>query len=74
MASFILLLIPASTICYCFIWSISDPQLDIQTASYFLRFSLVDELYAKGLYFCSFVTESNQACTKYSPKCIQQFL
>ena len=28
----------------------------------------------KKVYFCSFATKSNQVCTKYSPKCIQQFL
>ena len=54
--------------------SMSDPRLDIQTASQFWRFSLIDQPYAKGVYFCSFVTKSNQACTKYSPKCIQSFL
>ena len=27
----------------------------------------------KGVDFCSFVTKFNQACTKYSVKCIQQF-
>ena len=27
----------------------------------------------KGVGFCSFVTKFDQACTKYSAKCIQQF-
>ena len=43
------------------------------TAPEFLYFSLVDQLYAKEVYFCSFVTKSNLACTKYLSKCIQQF-
>ena len=47
----------------------SDPRLYIQTASHFLRSSLADQLYEKKrVYFCSYVTKSNQACTKYSPK------
>ena len=66
------------TIWYCSILPMSDPMLDIQsqgyTASHFLCSSLVDQLYAKGVYFCSFMTKSNQACTKYSPKNFQQFL
>ena len=60
--------VPAFTICYHFIRSTSDIQLDIQKASYFLRSTLVDQPYAKEVYFCSYVTKSNQACTKYSPK------
>ena len=52
----------------------SDPRLDIQTASHFLRSWLVNQLYAKGVYFYSFVTKSNEACTKYLPKYIQHFL
>ena len=35
---------------------------------------LFNQMYAKGVYFCSFVTKPNQACTKYSPKCIKKFL
>ena len=31
---------------------------------------VVQLLHAKEVYFCSFVTKSNQACMKYSPKCI----
>ena len=31
----------------------------IQTASHFLRYTLVGQLYAKVVYFCSFVTKSN---------------
>ena len=41
--------------------------------SHFLHSLLLDKLYAKGVYFCSFVTKSNQACTKYSARCIQPF-
>ena len=36
-------------------------------ASHFLHDMLVDQLYAKEVYFCSFVTKCNQALTKYSP-------
>ena len=46
--------------------SMSDPRLDIKTAPHFLRFPLVEQLYVKGVHFCSFVTKCNQACTKYS--------
>ena len=42
--------------------------------SMFLHSLLVDQLYAKGVYFCNFVTKPNQACIKYSPKYILQFL
>ena len=35
--------------------------------------ALVDQLYAKEVCFCSFMTKSNLAFTKYSPKCIRQF-
>ena len=35
--------------------------------SHFLHSALVDQPYAKGVYFCSFVTKSNQACARYSP-------
>ena len=66
--------VPAFTIWYRSIRSTSDIQLDIQKVSYFLLSTLVDQLYAQGVYFCIFVTKSNQACTKYSPKCIQKFL
>ena len=58
--------IPAFTVWYRSIRSMSDPRLDIKTAPHFLRSPLVDQLYAKGVYFCSFVTKCNQACTKYS--------
>ena len=47
-----------------------DPRLDAYTASHFLYSSLVDQLYAKGVYFYSFVTKSNQEYTKYSAKYI----
>ena len=70
----VLIDIPALTIWYRSIRSMSDSQLDIQTASHFLRFSLVDQLHSKGEYFCSFFNKFNQACTKYSLKCIQQCL
>ena len=46
-----------------------DPRLDIQTASHFLRISLDDQLYGKGVYFCSFVNKP----IKHAPN-IQQFL
>ena len=65
---------PAFTIRYHSIGSLSDPRLDIQTASHFLHSSLVGQLYAKGVYLYRFVTKSNQECTVYSLKCIQQFL
>ena len=39
-----------------------------------MRSLLVDQLYTRGEYFCSFVTKSSQAYTKYPPKRIQQFL
>ena len=48
----------AFTICYCSIRSMSDPRLDTHTASHFLQSSLVDQMYAKGVYFCSYVTKS----------------
>ena len=51
----------------------SDPQLDVQKASCFLRSTLVDQLYAKGVYFCSFLTKSNQACTKFHPNAFKNF-
>ena len=41
--------------------------------SHFLHSLLLDKLYAKGVYFCSFVTKSNQACTKCSARCVQPF-
>ena len=44
-----------------------------KTTSHFLHSSQVNQLYAKGVYFCRFVTKFNQSCTKYSRKCIQQF-
>ena len=46
----------------------SDLQLDMQKNPYFLCSTLVDQLYAKGVYLCSFVTKSNQAWTKYAFK------
>ena len=46
----------------------------VQQRLMFLYSSLVDQMYVKEVYFCSFVTKSNQASIKYSPKCISQFL
>ena len=43
------------------------------TTSIFLHSSLVDQLYAKEVYFCSFVTKPNQVCIKYSPKICKRF-
>ena len=43
------------------------------TASHFLHYLLVDQLYAKEVYFCSFVTKCNQASTKYSPDVFKSF-
>ena len=39
----------------------------------FLHYMLVDQLYAKEVYFCSFVTKSNQTSTKYSPDVLNRF-
>ena len=44
-----------------------------QLASHFLQYLLVDQLYVKKVYFCSFVTKSNQAFTKYSPVVFNSF-
>ena len=52
---------------------ICDPWLDIQKASYFLRSSLVDQLYKKGVYFYSFVTKSNQASINIHPNVFNSF-
>ena len=60
--------VSAFTIWYRSIQSMSDLQLDMQKAPYFLCSILVDQLYAKGVYPCSFVTKSNQAWTKYAFK------
>ena len=57
-----------------FTQSMSDPSLDIHTAFHFLHSSLADQLYAKGVYFCSFVTKFNETYTKYSLKYVQQSL
>ena len=65
--------IPAFSIWYLSIRSISDLWLNIQTASHFLRSSLVDHLDAKGVYFCSFVTKSNEVCTKIHPNSFNSF-
>lgn len=43
----------------------SDPLLDIQTISQFLCSSLLDQLYAKVVYLCSFVTKFSQTYTIY---------
>ena len=42
-------------------------------ASYFLHYLLIDQLYAKELYFCIFVTKSSQASTKYSADVFNSF-
>ena len=49
-----------------------DPWLDTHTASHILNSSLVDKLYI--VYFSSFLIKSNEECTKYSSKYIQEFL
>ena len=64
----------AFTIWYRSIRSMYDLQLDIQKVSCFLGSRLVHQMYSKRVYFCSFVTKSNQARTKYLPKLIQKFL
>ena len=66
--------IPAFPIWYHSIQSISDPWLDIHTVSYFFCSSLVDQLYAKGVYLCNFVTKSYKACTKHAQTCTHEFL
>ena len=38
-----------------------------------LQYWLVDQLYAKEVYFCSFVTKSNQTSTKYLPVVFNSF-
>ena len=43
------------------------------TAYYVFALLVVQLLHAKEVHFCSFVTKSNQACIKYSPKCIYSF-
>ena len=43
------------------------------TATCFLHYSLVDQQYAKEVYFCSFVTKFNQVFTKYSPDVFKSF-
>ena len=43
------------------------------TTSIFLHSSLVDQLYAKEVYFYSFVTKPNQVCIKHSPKICKSF-
>ena len=48
-------------------------SLPATTASHFLRNLLVDQLYTKEVYFCSFVTKSNQASTRYSPDVFNSF-
>ena len=43
------------------------------TASHFLHYLLFDQLYAREVYFCSFVTKSNQASTRYWPDVFSNF-
>ena len=40
----------------------------------FFALLVVQLLHAKEVYFWSFLTKSNQACIKYSSRCIKQFL
>ena len=42
-------------------------------AYHFLHYLLVDQLYAKEVYFCSFVTKFNKAFTRYSPNVFNSF-
>ena len=42
--------------------------------SHFLHSLLLDKLYAKGVYFCNFVTKSNQACTNIQPDVFNRFI
>ena len=49
-------------------------SLPATTASHFLHYLLIDQLYAKEVYFCSFVTKFNQASTNIHLRCFQQFL
>ena len=37
-----------------------------QQQAHFFHYSLIDQLYAKNVYFCSFATKFNQASNKYS--------
>ena len=43
------------------------------TASHFLHYLLFDQLCAREVYFCSFVTKSNQASTRYWPDVFSNF-
>ena len=42
-------------------------------AYHFLHYLLVDQLYAKEVYFCSFVTKFNKAFTRYSLNVFNSF-
>ena len=44
-----------------------------QPLTFCTLYSLVDQLYAKEVYFCSFVIKFNQAFTKYSPDVFNSF-
>ena len=48
-------------------------SLPATAASHFLHYLLVDQLYAKEVYFCSFVTKCNQASTRYSLDVFKSF-
>ena len=48
--------VQAFTIWYRSIRSMYDLQLDIQKMSFFLGSRLVDQMYSKRVYFCSFLT------------------
>ena len=50
---------------------ISSPL--VTTASHSLHYLLFDQLYAREVYFCSFVTKSNQTSTRYWPDVFSSF-
>ena len=54
-------------ICMC-----SSVPID-KTTSQFFHSSPVDQMRSQEVYFWSFVTKPNEACTKHAPKYIQQF-
>ena len=56
-------------------WGVGSKQLVGQNSPYvFCTHGYLINCMQRKWYFCSLVTESNQACIKYSPKCIWQFL
>ena len=48
-------------------------SLPATTVSNFCHYLLDDQLYAKEVYFCGFVTKCNQATSKYSPDVFKSF-